>query len=59
MSGQPFMISPDIAAIARNVLEALQPTAIVMMAPKLNPVAKMRDWSTQSWLSKRETIALT
>ena len=53
------MISPDIAATARNLDESLQPSAIVMIAPLLKPVAKMRDWSTQSCDSKREIIAST
>src|SRR6185312_8711755 len=59
VSGQVVMISPDMAAIARNVEEMLQPTLMVMMAPMLKPVANSRDWSTQSWDSNRVTMAVT
>ena len=36
------MISPDIGAIARKTLPSAQPSAMVWIAPMLNPVAKIR-----------------
>src|SRR6185503_15088403 len=51
---------PDIGAIARNTPAwSLQPMVIVMIAPALNPVTKMRVSSRQSSALKRATIAFT
>ena len=43
--------------MARIMLISVQASVNENIAPKLNPVEKIRFWSTQSWAPKRSIIA--